>query len=830
MMDAPRSARLGVLFAATLLATISSGQVIPTIPDVGPLPLELPDAQIGVPYDPPANQLLEQLGQVAASAPEISFSLTVEGSPPPGISVSGTGRISGTPTAIGVYSFRIVYRISANLGEIGSFGFRIFFDARIAVTGAAGGLAVRTPSLSFSAVQGGTVAAQRSIIIENRSAQARSISASSTSRTGAWLSASGGGTVQPFSTSAVNVSANPSGLEPGLYQESVRIEANGGTEIFDVPVSLTVTGSQRSISLSQSGFTFELQQGSPGAIRQTFEISAEGAGTLQFSSTATVTSGAGWLTVTPATGDVRAGTPVVATVQVNPAGLAAGQYHGQVEVRVDGAANSPQVVNVVVSVRPANEIVAPIVSPAGLIFVQRRGTAPPQQTISVRNVSAAPVSFTNGNGFDGPTQNWFTTRAQTRTVPPGQSVDLIVNRDLNVRMPAGVHTGDVSLRFGPNLTRRVAVILIVLPDANAVSISSLSSPAADGCTPAKLIPVFTTLGAGFAATAAWPVAIEMRVVDDCGDPMTRGGVTVSFTNGDPPLSLQPFLDGRWSGTWQPKAAAANVVLQATARSAAAPVLTGTAQIGGAAAANATTPLIKAGGILNAANRIPRLAASPGGAISIVGTALAGNPAEAGALPLPSELGGAQVLLGGKRLFLKSAAAGQIDAIVPYDVPVNASQQLVVRRGTVFSMPESLTMAAALPAIYTKDGSGSGEAAAIAVKPDGTQVPVAVDAPVAIGDELVLACTGLGRVDPPVSAGDAAPEEPRARTVNPVTLTIGGKPVEVTFAGSAPGLAGVYQVRAILTEGLDSGEKVEVVITAAGQSSLPVTIAVQPASQ
>lgn len=820
---------IGWLSAAALFAGSAIAQTIPVIPDIGPLPLSLPEAQVGIAYNPPPDEFQRAITQALQEVPEVSLRVTAEGNAPPGISVSGSGTVSGTPTAAGSFSFRIVYRLSAN-SEIGEISLRILFDAVLAVRGAAGGLGVRSTDLTFSAVRGGAAGGSQSIVVENRSAQSRSIAVTASSRSGNWLSASGGGGIAPFSTTTVSVSADASGLDPGIYQESVRIEANGGPEAFSVPVTLTVTGTERGITLSQNGFSFEAGQGSTAALTRTFDIAAQGAGTLQFNATASVIAGNNWLSVTPASGDVRAATPVAATVRVNPAGLAAGQYYGQIEIRVDGAANSPQAVNAVLNVLPANAVVAPLISPTGLVFVQSRTGQPSAQTISITNVSARAVTFTTVNGFDGPTPNWFSTRAPSRTVNPGQTVSLQVQRESSVRLPAGVHTGEITLGFG-TLSRRVAVVLIVLPDAaNTADLLSRSAPTADGCTPGRLVPVFTALGSGFAVTAAWPAAIEMRVVDDCGDPMTRGTVSVSFTNGDPPLTLQAFADGRWSGTWQPRAAASNVVLEAAARSASTPALTGTARIGGSAAANAATPLIRSGGIVNSASRIARAPVTPGGSVSILGSALATGPAEANALPLPSDLGGTQVLLGSRRLVLRAADTDRIEAIVPYGLNENASQQLVVRRGNTISMPESIAVASALPAIYTRDGSGTGEAVALAVKPDGTQVPVTKDTPIAAGDELILTCTGLGPVDPSIDAGTAAPEEPRSRTVNPVALTIGGRSLEVTFSGLTPGLAGVYQVNSVIPEDMEPNAAAEVILTTAGQSSAPVTIAVQPKSE
>jgi len=47
--------------------------------------------------------------------------------------------------------------------------------------------------------------------------------------------------------------------------------------------------------------------------------------------------------------------------------------------------------------------------------------------------------------------------------------------------------------------------------------------------------------------------------------------------------------------------------------------------------------------------------------------------------------------------------------------------------------------------------------------------------------IVLYCSGLGAVNPPVVAGAQAPSSPLSNTVNPVTVTIGGIQAQVEFA-------------------------------------------------
>ena len=75
-------------------------------------------------------------------------------------------------------------------------------------------------------------------------------------------------------------------------------------------------------------------------------------------------------------------------------------------------------------------------------------------------------------------------------------------------------------------------------------------------------------------------------------------------------------------------------------------------------------------------------------------------------------------------------------------------------------------------------------------------------------------------------GSSAPTTPPlSTTVNPVTVTIGGQPATVAFSGLTPGFAGLYQINAVVPPGITPSDAVPVVLTIAGQTSPPVTIAV-----
>ena len=51
------------------------------------------------------------------------------------------------------------------------------------------------------------------------------------------------------------------------------------------------------------------------------------------------------------------------------------------------------------------------------------------------------------------------------------------------------------------------------------------------------------------------------------------------------------------------------------------------------------------------------------------------------------------------------SASSFFAVVPFDVPINATQQMIVQRTTSYSVPEPVAIAAAQPAVFTKDLSG-----------------------------------------------------------------------------------------------------------------------------
>jgi uncharacterized protein (TIGR03437 family) len=134
----------------------------------------------------------------------------------------------------------------------------------------------------------------------------------------------------------------------------------------------------------------------------------------------------------------------------------------------------------------------------------------------------------------------------------------------------------------------------------------------------------------------------------------------------------------------------------------------------------------------------------------------------------------------------------------------------------------VNLAAAQPAIHTKDNSGSGQGRILSA--NGALFEPGNAA--AAGDALVILCTGLGEVNPKVEAGKETPASPVSRVAGQVMLTIGGVRAQVSEAVLLPGSVGQYQVKATMPAGVEAGDSVAVVLSVAGQSSPAVTMAVR----
>jgi len=309
-------------------------------------------------------------------------------------------------------------------------------------------LLVTTTSLNYSFAQGAQQVQQQRIPIGNSGAGTLTYTASaSTNAGGNWLSvkqdAAGATLLAP---DPLTVSVDPSSLGVGTYTGLVTITAASATQ--SIPVTVTVSAVQQTILLSQTGLTFTAVSGGGIVPPQTFGILNSGNGVMNWSVSSATATGVNWLSVTPTSGSTDASSLTVplVTVSVNPTGLAAGAYSGQIQVKSTTADDSPQFVSVILNLLPGGSNPGPLVLPTGLIFTQAAGgTAAGSQTITLSNLTASQETFTTGTlTNDG--DNWFTVTPTTGTATPTQATTLTVSVNSGGLSPA-IRQGVLTLLF-----------------------------------------------------------------------------------------------------------------------------------------------------------------------------------------------------------------------------------------------------------------------------------------------------------------------------------------------------------------------------------------------
>ena len=159
--------------------------------------------------------------------------------------------------------------------------------------------------------------------------------------------------------------------------------------------------------------------------------------------------------------------------------------------------------------------------------------------------------------------------------------------------------------------------------------------------------------------------------------------------------------------------------------------------------------------------------------------------QASSLPLTTDLAGSTVYFGGFQAPEFYVSPTQINIQVPPQLQPGSERIQIVLPGHP-SVGRSIDLAASAPGIFMYGGDhASAQNADYSLNgPKNRARP---------GSALIIYMTGQGALDRQIPAGVASPASPLAHPLLPVTATIGSQPVDVLFAGMAPGLQGVCQV-------------------------------------
>lgn len=233
-----------------------------------------------------------------------------------------------------------------------------------------------------------------------------------------------------------------------------------------------------------------------------------------------------------------------------------------------------------------------------------------------------------------------------------------------------------------------------------------------------------------------------------------------------------------------------------------------------------------GAVTNSASSVQGSVA-PGEIVTLFGAAI--GPANLTSFTVANgsignQIAGVQVRFNGTPAPLIYVSSSLIAAIAPYSL-VNASTgDITVSYQGNTTVATTVPVVSAAPGIFTADSTGSGQAAA--VNSDGTLNSAAK--PARVGTFISLYITGDGQTNPAGVDGKLANAAPYPATVLPVTVTIGGRPAIVNYAGATPtSVAGLTQVNAQIPLGTPAVAGVPVTVQVNGvPAQSGVTISVQ----
>jgi uncharacterized protein (TIGR03437 family) len=179
------------------------------------------------------------------------------------------------------------------------------------------------------------------------------------------------------------------------------------------------------------------------------------------------------------------------------------------------------------------------------------------------------------------------------------------------------------------------------------------------------------------------------------------------------------------------------------------------------------------------------------------------------------LGGTSVLFDGAAAPLLYASPNQINAIVPYSVPGNASTELTVTAQGQTIASATLATAATAPAVFTLNSTGTGPGAIL--NQDSTVN--SQSNPASRGSVISIFASGAGQTSPPSIDGQITGTVLLPTPILPVSVQIGGLNAKVLYAGAAPELiSGVVQVNALVPSDVSTGPAVPVLLTVGEASS------------
>jgi uncharacterized protein (TIGR03437 family) len=210
------------------------------------------------------------------------------------------------------------------------------------------------------------------------------------------------------------------------------------------------------------------------------------------------------------------------------------------------------------------------------------------------------------------------------------------------------------------------------------------------------------------------------------------------------------------------------------------------------------------------------AVAAGGLISVYGSLMSPVNIATSQIPLPTALGESCLTVNGTPIPLLFVSSGQVNAQLPFNVAGSATMSIHTPAG--ISNNFNFTSQGAAPSIFMSGTAGPETGLATVIRADDGQLVTPTN-PIHYGDTLVIYLTGMGTISPAVNAGLAAPMSPLSYVTDAPTLTLGGSPLTLLYAGLVPGyISGLYQINATVPSGVTQGLSIPLVINQGGGST------------
>ncbi len=195
------------------------------------------------------------------------------------------------------------------------------------------------------------------------------------------------------------------------------------------------------------------------------------------------------------------------------------------------------------------------------------------------------------------------------------------------------------------------------------------------------------------------------------------------------------------------------------------------------------PFLTANGVVSVGDSTPSIA--PGSLASVFGQNLAPRPSSTTSFPLPLVLGGITVMANGQPVPLLYASPTQLNVQIPYEVSGNVILIVTTPNGTATTSFYVVPLAPSIVAMTTRNSLCS------------------ASNPAMPGGNVTVFVTGLGASVSPAVTGQAAPSTTNLM-VAAIQVWLGNTAIQPTYAGLAPGFAGLSQVNFAIPSNVQNG--------------------------